>query len=1218
MNHPYRDNMNAMRPQTSMYSSQQRLMHQNKPYYPPNSQPWLSNQEFMTYGNRTSQVNQPYLMQNSSYQNYNMPPSQMPLKDMISQNPLQQMNRKFGSSVNQDLIKDLEQLVSDQRYQPNNFHSAPMKEIHSTERKMLRPSYGEIASSSYPIPKSLNEHDILNQLKTSSAVNSCSQIKEQHSSFQNDMKSSYGQPDNFGNVGHSSGINQQLRLQNNLIYEKPNSFASPNKYSQSKNAYFDQKNSSIYQNQDNLYGDLPSPVSVKPLPLNEITSEKTSHLFETQKSYPSKENISSQSVSNQNMCDLFPISMPCTAPFQTGMTTCSPVSTLQSTLSSCAFSNVSSIAPVNTKQTYSFTSDETSCNASGLSTTFKTDFSKAETSVSYSDVHFSEHSFSKNLNTEPCYSSQMFSTSDIDQNTITTSSGVYSVPGLSPCIDADLNKDSIENKISDNAFEDSEWLKTHDIPFIAEKDESQKEAAQTDGLSDLLSELSNDQKSLEELSDSVLNPISQESNSQKSTSNVSSTLADAKEKNEKLVTDSSKVSSTLEDALDTLQITEPVVGLEHIIEYKKCLSQLGSFPFRCKVCNSSITRPKIIDHILGAKHRLRYLKIKDEKKYESIISLKEEQSVKESKIALLAAELELLHGRGFVTVVVENPDTEKVSTENSSDRNEAPVYIPIGFEALSPSHEMDTSSFALEPQPKETKPLIEKNASSMCNKQDDGAAETSKNAPLYVSPVPDSIVPYLDDSSNDSSSNVYAKVSSAGDFLEKERRNKISSPVFMTPSVDKHQNMEHEKDVANESSTKRSFSSFQSFDDGFQKIIKQLSDKDVHSSTLKKSPTKMESDEVIEKCKDEVLSEKGSVKINDIISEDDVSKHELFNPLMLENLSKCVISTDEEAAVALETINILMKLLLRYKLQPIPIDSLENLMKSLSTGSSVEMDGILTMLKKGKPVPLLKNEVKEEDSSTTSKVTSEQAHDLKESLSHEKASIPVNASDVDVSNNDYTASVTHPSNSKLAGVPPIIEQSCLPVSSASTVANMSVCSYSNSGSQPSGPVTSTNVPFSNLSTAQAPNFHFDPAVAAGLKPPPFFCWPQNTDAPSQIKQPAAAIDNQNSMMWSSVPFQGAQAQYSYYQASNYNNMMYSNHYGQQYAQPVQLPPKPMHLQVPVVPPPPPPLPPLPCDPPLPPIQKEMSVGGAAPPLPPPLPPLNPPPTQPLPPLPQFR
>lgn len=108
--------------------------------------------------------------------------------------------------------------------------------------------------------------------------------------------------------------------------------------------------------------------------------------------------------------------------------------------------------------------------------------------------------------------------------------------------------------------------------------------------------------------------------------------------------------------------------------------------------------------------------------------------------------------------------------------------------------------------------------------------------------------------------------------------------------------------------------------------------------------------------------------------------------------------------------------------------------------------------------------------------------------------------------------------------------------------------------------------------------------SVGLKPPPFFGWPQTSEGVSN-QVCYAAVQGTQSMIWTS-PYQQTQAQYSqmpYYQPQNYGNTFGGS---QTYQTQFPVLPQnsvPMEMAQPPLPPPPPPPPPAPSNPPLPPL-----------------------------------
>lgn len=104
--------------------------------------------------------------------------------------------------------------------------------------------------------------------------------------------------------------------------------------------------------------------------------------------------------------------------------------------------------------------------------------------------------------------------------------------------------------------------------------------------------------------------------------------------------------------LDTIR--EPVVGLDYMCELQRAESYLDP-TYSCFLCHATCTVSSVVDHILGTKHRLAYLKEVNPSEY----SLVEEMKLKKSGLTSIsedyAREYERKRGRGRMEVKIEKP-----------------------------------------------------------------------------------------------------------------------------------------------------------------------------------------------------------------------------------------------------------------------------------------------------------------------------------------------------------------------------------------------------------------------------------------------------------------------------------------------------------------------------------------------------------------------------------
>ncbi|XP_076460803.1 uncharacterized protein LOC143293608 [Babylonia areolata] len=99
--------------------------------------------------------------------------------------------------------------------------------------------------------------------------------------------------------------------------------------------------------------------------------------------------------------------------------------------------------------------------------------------------------------------------------------------------------------------------------------------------------------------------------------------------------------SSLNFAFDTVPEEEPIVGLGFLVESMENMMQV----IECELCKTKGNLNNMVQHVLGQKHRLQYLKVRDRERYFSINKLNKKQ-VQAEDARVLCLELEKEEGRG--------------------------------------------------------------------------------------------------------------------------------------------------------------------------------------------------------------------------------------------------------------------------------------------------------------------------------------------------------------------------------------------------------------------------------------------------------------------------------------------------------------------------------------------------------------------------------------------
>lgn len=126
-------------------------------------------------------------------------------------------------------------------------------------------------------------------------------------------------------------------------------------------------------------------------------------------------------------------------------------------------------------------------------------------------------------------------------------------------------------------------------------------------------------------------------------------------------------SETSELEKHITEVSEPVVGLDYLQEYKKENAPPSVYTYKCSLCKCSILAKHVLMHILSTKHRLRYLKAIDESEHQRIMKFRASQDELASIVIRAVADLEVKHGRGSVKIVFVPSSETKNSEENIED-----------------------------------------------------------------------------------------------------------------------------------------------------------------------------------------------------------------------------------------------------------------------------------------------------------------------------------------------------------------------------------------------------------------------------------------------------------------------------------------------------------------------------------------------------------------------
>ncbi|KAG8200970.1 hypothetical protein JTE90_021434 [Oedothorax gibbosus] len=363
------------------------------------------------------------------------------------------------------------------------------------------------------------------------------------------------------------------------------------------------------------------------------------------------------------------------------------------------------------------------------------------------------------------------------------------------------------------------------------------------------------------------------------------------------------IKSVLEDALKTLEIVEPVVGLDYIFENKSNISEDGSFSFYCQLCNSSIARPLIINHVLSYKHRMRYVKIKDEDTYEDIMRYKANQFEKEEEIYKASEMLEEKYGRGHVVI--------KDDFSSTDVKKKSPITISFKkvLDSPKPTACEHNDDFELEPR-KVTSNILERSKITPDDKDVASPMKDSVTTPILSQKKINIEIP----------KQVSPTISEITNVLDKNELLITSSPL---------------KTVTDETVSERSPLNPQLkwndavFSNSLLSMKRPLSPQSLLQKRIK-------SDDTSDKKETESLSNDSSLhkdldlQDSTCVSQTLLTAEEEKGSLtsILQHMMKFQISSNEEAEMISKTVQVLLKLLLRYKLGQEPKDEEKKLMQS--------------------------------------------------------------------------------------------------------------------------------------------------------------------------------------------------------------------------------------------------------------------------------------------------
>ncbi|GFS29650.1 uncharacterized protein NPIL_414921, partial [Nephila pilipes] len=629
----------------------------------------------------------------------------------------------------------------------------------------------------------------------------------------------------------------------------------------------------------------------------------------------------------------------------------------------------------------------------------------------------------------------------------------------SPCkklsdANSEINQEILQNgsQVSVESLSSSDWSKTDSIPFLEAPD------------SQLVS--------------------SPPRFSRKSTDDPLPVKSAAASETAQICSGESSINgSVLEHAIASLGIYSPIVGLDFIIEDKRSLLVEGSFPFRCKLCNSSIARTLILDHILGSKHRLRYVKMKDEATYDRIMHLND-QDAKNGKIFEAAANLEIEFGRGTVVVslVSSSKGVKSVPTINLDEIDHN--HMDKNFKS-SGSSDMDSLKTVDDKEIKTEDQILTNFTKSLENKLQNTE---------YMSSISSSYSSELISDQDDETLVNDEKITQ--DFKLNEMfhsKSEVHSNINEQASLSMHSSfseIDHHSKLSNiHSAIKRTSSPFEL---------------DL-SKRLKNEPLKYESKDInVNTFKDANVQTSFDPELLSAAITEHESQSGFFNSSLLEHLSKCNISSDDEANIVLRSVDVLLKLLLRYKLKDHANIDVENLMSTLTNcKSSSELSKILDLLK-GKKLSEDKN-ISNPAVQYMMEIENANEHPSKHETILQMSNVPCSSKLQEI-----TLSSTETKNVNS------IQGMC---TNAQNLEYDIQAMGSNSDLIPS-----------TMNASQA-------SKASWLQPPPFFDWPNSSNVMTSTNSPVTmAQSGQNNIIWSS-PYQSNLA---YYQQPGYGIPLYQS------------------------------------------------------------------------------
>ncbi|KAF8791676.1 hypothetical protein HNY73_003371 [Argiope bruennichi] len=383
----------------------------------------------------------------------------------------------------------------------------------------------------------------------------------------------------------------------------------------------------------------------------------------------------------------------------------------------------------------------------------------------------------------------------------------------------------------------------------------------------------------------------------------------------------SKNESALEYALE--EISSPVVGLDYIVEDRRSLPIEGRFPFKCTLCNSSIAKTSILDHIQGSKHRLRYLKIKDGAAFDRIMRTEEQHNDIETLLCEASAKLEQKYGRGRVIVSLESACKGAKKEPSVNIHRISSNYVDVDFESTSESDAKDLeANSAVESEP-------EKLANSTLFESKDVEDASSKNSiTSCFGSLPKQNFDHGNKGLKILSHSISERATNMEEITEVCKIDK-SSVVQCEGSL----NAQKEDSSIDKSYSSGNISFKRSFPPYDNETYKNTKRQHLENPNMEK----FWSTDFMVQSNPEPLSNKGSATSQ-------ITASYIFNPLILDQMSKWDISSENEADILMIIVGEFLKLLLQYKYKDHSNAVIENLMNCVCNKSTEEIFKIFSNL----------------------------------------------------------------------------------------------------------------------------------------------------------------------------------------------------------------------------------------------------------------------------------